>query len=175
MKLFLVRHGQTDWNLKNLLQGRTDIPLNENGKNQALEVKEKLKNIKFDICISSPLIRTIETSKIITNLDIIIDKRIIEREMGCLEGKNYNLYHKNNYYDFKLNSNEYGVESVKELFKRAEEFLNDIKEKYNDKTVLVVSHGAIIRVLHYTITGYDENTNFIEKKIPNCSILEYEI
>ena len=125
MRLILVRHGQTDWNLKHLMQGMTDIPLNETGKMQAFNVKEKLKNVKLDICSSSPLSRAIETAK--------------------------------------------------DLFARASDLLNDIKEKYSDKTVLVVSHGATIRALHYIITGYDEKTNFLEMKIPNCSILEYEI
>ena len=175
MRLILVRHGQTDWNLKHLMQGMTDIPLNETGKMQAFNAKEKLKNVKLDICFSSPLSSAIETAKIITGLDIIIDKRIIERSAGSLEGKDSELYRKHNYYDFKLNSNEYGVETAKDLFARASDFLNDIKEKYSDKTVLVVSHGATIRALHYIITGYDEKTNFLEMKIPNCSILEYEI
>ena len=125
MRLILVRHGQTDWNLKHLMQGMTDIPLNETGKMQAFNVKEKLKNVKLDICFSSPLSRAIETAK--------------------------------------------------DLFARASDLLNDIREKYSDKTVLVVSHGATIRALHYIITGYDEKTNFLEMKIPNCSILEYEI
>ena len=120
MRLILVRHGQTDWNLKHLMQGMTDIPLNETGKMQAFNVKEKLKNVKLDICFSSPLSRAIETAK--------------------------------------------------DLFARASDLLNDIKEKYSDKTVLVVSHGATIRALHYIITGYDEKTNFLEMKI-----LEYEI
>lgn len=175
MKLILVRHGQTDWNLKHLMQGMTNVPLNETGKMQALKVKEKLKDIKFDICISSPLSRAIETAKIITDLDIIIDKRIIERSVGSLEGKDSEIYNRCNYYDFKMKSNKYGVETAKDLFARAEDFLNDIKKKYIDKTVLVVSHGATIRTLHYIITGYDEKTNFLEMKIPNCSILEYEI
>lgn len=175
MRIFLVRHGETDWNLKKLMQGRTDIPLNETGKMQALEVKEKLKNEKIDICFSSPLSRTLTTAKIITNLDIIIDERLIERNAGTLEGKDSKIYKQINYYDFKSNSNQYGVENVKDLFARASKFLEDIKEKYLDKTVLIVSHGATIRALHYVITGYDENTNFLELKIPNCCVFEYYI
>lgn len=175
MKIILVRHGQTDWNLKKLMQGRTDIPLNETGITQALEVKEKLKHERIDICFSSPLSRTLTTAKIITNLDIIIDERLVERGVGTLEGKDSKIYKNNNYYDFKLNSNKYGVERVKDLFARVSSFLEDIKEKYPDKTVLIVSHGATIRAFHYIITGYDENTNFLAMKIPNCSILEYEI
>lgn len=175
MKIILVRHGQTDWNLKNLMQGRTDIPLNETGRVQALEVKEQLKNEKIDICFSSPLSRTITTAKIITDLDVIIDERLVERGVGTLEGKDSKIYKNINYYDFKSNSNKYGVESVQDLFARASSFLEFIKEKYPDKTILIVSHGATIRALHYVITGYNENTNFLEKKVPNCCILKYNI
>lgn len=175
MKLILVRHGQTDWNKKGIMQGKTDVPLNETGKNQALEVKNRLKNRKIDICFSSPLKRAIMTAKIITDIDILIDERLVERYMGFLEGKPRNLYKAENYYDLKLNSSKYEVESIKDLLSRANEFICNIKEKYSDKTILVVSHGATIRALHYIITGYDEKTNFLEKKIPNCSILEYNI
>ena len=114
-------------------------------------------------------------AKIITDLDIIIDKRIIERSVGSLEGKDSKIYKNHNYYDFKLNSNEYGVETVKDLFARAENFLNDVKKKYSDKTVLVVSHGATIRALHYVISGYNEDTNFLDTKTPNCCVFEYDI
>ncbi len=175
MKIILVRHGETDWNLKHIMQGITDIPLNEKGKEQALMVSKKLENTKIDVCFSSPLIRAVETAKIITDLDIIIDKRIIERSVGSLEGKDSKIYKNHNYYDFKLNSNEYGVETVKDLFARAENFLNDVKKKYSDKTVLVVSHGATIRALHYVISGYNEDTNFLDTKTPNCCVFEYDI
>ena len=61
------------------------------------------------------------------------------------------------------------------MFARATNFLNEIKEKYYDKTILIVSHGATIRALHFVIKGYNENTNFLEIKIPNCCIFEYTI
>lgn len=173
MRIFLVRHGQTDWNVKKLMQGRTDIQLNDTGIAQALDVKEKLKNKNIDICFSSPLSRAFLTAKIITDLDIILDERLIERDAGNLEGKDSKLYKTINYYDFKSNSNEYGVENVKNLFARATNFLNEIKEKYYDKTILIVSHGATIRALHFVIKGYDENTDFLELNVPNCCVFEY--
>ena len=57
MKIYTVRHGQTEWNKKGLYQGKTDVPLNEEGKKQAMLVKEKLKDKKIDLIISSPLKR----------------------------------------------------------------------------------------------------------------------
>ena len=64
--IYIVRHGETDWNILKKLTGQTDIPLNLNGIKQAKEVREKLKNIKFDYVFSSPLKRAYETAKIIT-------------------------------------------------------------------------------------------------------------
>ena len=69
------------------MQGRTDIQLNDTGIAQALDVKKKLKNTKIDICFSSPLSRAFSTAKIITDLDIILDERLIERDAGNLETK----------------------------------------------------------------------------------------
>lgn len=175
MHLFLVRHGQTDWNLKEIMQGTTDVALNETGKKQAQMVCNKLKNIKFDYCFSSPLKRAITTSKIICPIPPITDDRLIERGMGELEGKSRNFYNTKLYWDYELNSNLYGVEPIQSLLSRTEEFLNDLKGKYFDKTVLVVAHGATIRALNYVINGYNNKTNFLEIKIPNCCILEYNI
>ena len=77
--IYLVRHGQTDWNLEGRYQGRIDIKLNSKGIEQAKEIKEKLKEIKFDKVFSSPLKRALETAQIITDNDIEIDERLIER------------------------------------------------------------------------------------------------
>ena len=67
MKVYIIRHGETDWNKDRLLQGDVDIPLNETGRKQALEVRELLKNKTIDLCVSSPLSRTYETAEIIVD------------------------------------------------------------------------------------------------------------
>lgn len=85
--IYIVRHGQTDWNVEGKYQGRIDIELNVNGINQAKQISEKLKDIKFDKIFSSPLKRALQTAIIISGGDIIIDDRLIERSNGELEGK----------------------------------------------------------------------------------------
>ena len=81
MKIYTVRHGQTEWNKKGLYQGKTDVPLNEEGKKQAMLVKEKLKDKKIDLIISSPLKRAKETAEIISDgkIKIITDSLIVAR------------------------------------------------------------------------------------------------
>ena len=85
--IYIVRHGQTDWNLEGRYAGRIDISLNDKGIEQANIIKEELKDVKFDKVFSSPLIRAYETAQIICNNKIIKDDRIIERCNGDLEGK----------------------------------------------------------------------------------------
>ena len=89
MKIYVVRHGQTDWNFMNKLQGQTDIELNDIGREQARNAAELMKGKKVDLIISSPLKRARETANIINNnynLSIIEDNRIMERYYGKSEG-----------------------------------------------------------------------------------------
>lgn len=85
--IYIVRHGQTDYNVNGRYGGRIDVPLNEKGISDAKKLKDKFKNIKFDYIFCSPLTRTVQTLKEITDKDFIVDERIIERSNGSLEGK----------------------------------------------------------------------------------------
>lgn len=177
MKIYIVRHGQTDWNVNGLMQGNTNIPLNETGIKQACDMKEKLKDVKFDLCISSPLERAKKTAEIIVDnkCNIIFDDLLLERGMGEFEGKLYTLYKNYDYYNLKENSSSHGVESIGTLLNRTRIFLDKIKKEHEGKTILIVSHAATIRSLHYNIVGYDENTHFLDFKVENGECHEYEI
>lgn len=87
--LYIMRHGKTDWNEKHKIQGRTDIPLNDEGRKMAAAAAEEYKDIHFDICFCSPLIRAKETAQIFLsarNIPIIYDNRIMEMCFGTYEG-----------------------------------------------------------------------------------------
>lgn len=176
MKVYVVRHGRTDWNDKGLTQGKSNVPINEKGIKQAMEAKDKLKNVSFDVCISSPLKRTLQTAKIITDdkCNIITSALLLERDMGDFEGKDHTLYLKLNYWNYKENSGYNDVEPVKDLLKRTKEFIDELKMK-NYENVLIVSHAATIRAINYNIKGYDENTNFLEFKPKNGEVYQYKI
>lgn len=177
MKLYVVRHAQTDWNAKGYLQGNTDISLNEIGKMQAKRIQKEVSDIHFDICFSSPLSRVYDTASIICNnqVKIVIDDRLIERELGNLEGKPFMNYDTKMYWDYKLNATSSGVEGIQDMFSRVTSFYNELVKKHSNDTVLLVAHGAVIRVLHHIITGYDENTDFLKFDVPNCHVFSYEI
>lgn len=94
MKIYVTRHGQTDWNVQGKTQERADIELNEVGIKQAKQTKEELKNIDIDLIICSPLKRAKKTAEIINegrNIPIIFDDQIIERNFGEFEGEKKNL------------------------------------------------------------------------------------
>ena len=119
MNIILVRHGLTDWNVNDLLQGRTDIQLNQKGKEQAIETANKLVNINIDAIYVSPLKRTLDTAQQINktrNLNMIIDDRLIERGFGDYEGK-YKVEFKK-YWDFNANISDCNVEAIRDLFSR---------------------------------------------------------
>ncbi len=176
MKIYVIRHGRTAWNEKGLMQGKSNISLSPDGKKEALEIREKLSDVSFDICITSPLKRTIETANIVVNnkCKIVTDDLLIERDLGAFEGMKYEEYSKHNYWDYKLNNDYNGVEKVKDVLKRTKKFLDKLK-KENYKNVLIVSHAATIRAINFNINGYDCNTDFLSFTANHKEAYEYEI
>ena len=90
MAILMIRHGETDWNVAKKVQGKADIPLNENGIEQAKTARQKLKNEKIDIIICSPLKRARQTAEIINaeiQCPILYEEGITERDFGEFEGK----------------------------------------------------------------------------------------
>lgn len=177
IKLLIVRHGQTDWNKKGLLQGVTDIELNEEGINQIKELSTKINYKNIDICFCSPLKRTRQTAQILTQnkLKVIYDEAIIERGFGKYEGKpiNYDLLLKQ--WNYKLNDTSNNIESIQKCLLRAYKFIEKLNSHYKDKTILIVSHGSFIKALHYNLIGYDENTDFLSFHPQNSTVYEYVI
>lgn len=174
-KLYIVRHGKTDWNDKGLLQGKTDIELNEEGNEQAKKIHDIIDIDNIDICICSPLKRTKKTAEIVVDgrIPIVYDKLLLERDFGDYEGKPINFELIEQQWDYKLNDFSNNIESLKDCLKRARKFLNKINKKYNNKSILIVSHGSFIKALHFNLIGYDENTDFLSFNPKNAVIYEY--
>ena len=114
--IYIVRHGETNYNVEGRYAGRIDVPLNDNGIKQAYLIKEKLKDIKFDKVFSSPLKRAYETATIICGdkYNIIKDDRLIERSNGELEGRLKKEIKE--YIDFNdINENRFDIENIVRL------------------------------------------------------------
>ncbi len=167
--IYLVRHAETVFNQKNKLQGLINIELSEKGLRQANLLRQKFNSYDVDLCYSSPLLRTMQTAFTLVGDRCLIlkDERIIERNLGQLEGKSRRSYDVEKYWDYDLNSNDFGVEKVQDLYQRCEEFISDILDKHSDQKILIVSHSAVIRCLFYILNDVDRR-NVKKFKIPNC-------
>ncbi len=180
MKLYIARHGQTDWNVEHKAQGHTDISLNDIGKKQAEQLRENIKGIKFDMVYASPLRRAAETAQIAIGdrNKIIYDDRLVERSFGDYEGKVINGWVEATGYDIgdlKLNTNVGNVEPVKDVLARIKSFLDDIKAKHgNNETILVVAHGQVARGFHHNIVGYDDDADWWSVEFGNAETREYD-
>lgn len=179
MKIYYVRHGQTDLNLAKKMQGGgTEKELNETGVSQAYNTKKELEKVKYDLVICSPMKRAKQTAEIINegrDIPIITDERIRERKLGDYEGRDVTEEMENNIWDYKLNYNIPNGENLHDFEKRIDEFFDDIKEKYHDKSVLIVAHGGIAKVIKAHLYGMPESQNLAEISMNNCEIIETEI
>ena len=142
MKVYVLRHGETDYNKEGIFQGQNDIDLNKKGIQQAKITAESLKNIYFDKVYVSPLKRAIETAKIVTNNELEIDNRIKERSFGKLEGKKAIA-------NYEERVEEFGIETIEDLEKRIKSFLKDIIIRNQDcENILIVTHEGIAQIIN---------------------------
>ncbi len=178
MKIILVRHAQTEDNFNNIMQGRRNNTLNDTGRRQCQKLREKLSSIKIDYCYTSPLVRCVETSFILIGdrAEMIRDDRLIERDLGELEGKKRELYDIEKYWDYDLNSNDLGVEPLRSVIDRCSDFLEYIKNKHSkDTNILIVSHSAPVKALKLLLENKELKGNLFERNIKNSEYLEFEI
>lgn len=177
MNLYVTRHGQTDGNLYRIMDGIKDIDINEEGIKQANITKELLKDVQFDLVICSPLIRTKHTMEIINinKAPVIYDKRIIERDCGEFLGMSWDSFDRDWYWNYNNKTIYEKAESVDTLFKRVYEFLDDIKEKYKDKTILLVTHSGVTKVINCYFYGVPEDGNLQVLGLKNCEVKMYEL
>ena len=153
MKIYLVRHGETDWNQAGLLQGQTDIALNAQGLEQAREAAERLKEVPFEIAFCSPLIRAKRTAETIIGdrkITLTTDERLRELNFGPWEGVDIRTIKDAASQPF-TNPGSYvppaGAESFEQLYKRSGEFVDQVLLPLEGtyETVLVVAHGGVNR------------------------------
>ena len=189
MKIYIVRHGETDWNGPRRLQGRSDIPLNETGIEEAKITGEALKDVPFAAAFVSPLTRTRQTAELLIrdrHIPVYEDARIIEMCFGVYEGLSVvnpkYLVKDPVYCDVLLNHpDQYeapeGGETFYEVCARTQDFLNDLahRQEYADKCVLVVSHGGAIHgMLNQLCFGGDVSRFWGERHMENCEVTTLE-
>ena len=173
--IYLVRHGETDFNKFSVSQGQLQTSLNAKGIEQAKELAEKLKDYKFDMVISSRLIRAIQTAEHVLKYhpenELLLDERIMEASRGSLEGK------KNPqevYDEFFKDPHKFGGETNEDVINRLTSFLKDL-EKHIGKRILIVTHGGVFMGFNFIFQGKDlQNDKYERYETKNCAVKEYE-
>jgi broad specificity phosphatase PhoE len=151
MNLYFVRHGQTDWNASDRLQGQSDIPLNQTGIAQAESLRDQIRGrgLRFDAIYASPLQRVRKTAEIIADgQPIVIDRLLSERNAGQFEGGPPTALFDNeiDFLDSELNSGAFGVEPIRAFHARAANFLQNLRHLHpEDATILIVSSNGLMK------------------------------
>lgn len=183
MKMYIIRHGQTPWNARKCLQGRSDVDLNENGIYLAELTGKALRDVTFDMAFTSPLIRAKHTAQCILagrKVPIIEDERLIEISFGIYEGCCYaeenrqvpqqwieNFFHAPQDYVAAP-----GGESLDDVEKRTRNFMEDIcsRKELQDKTILVSTHGCALRGLLNSIRESNREDYWHGGVSKNCAV-----
>lgn len=163
MKIYVTRHGETQWNREGRLQGWKNSNLTQNGIENAKKLGESLKDIDFDCIYCSPLGRAVDTANYIRgdkDTKIITVDELREMNFGSWEGmeharveelyttQSFNLWNKPHLYE------PIDGESFQELFDRVNKALNDIIKNSTAENVLLVSHAVVIKAIYATVKGH---------------------
>lgn len=189
MKLYIVRHGETDWNRVRRVQGRTDIPLNDYGRHLAEETAEGMKEIRIDRAYTSPLSRAKETAQIILGkreVPLIEDDRIQEFSFGIYEGQSCGPEAEGEeseaFRRFFTETDRYippeGGESVEQLYERTGNFLEELcaDRSLENENILISSHGAALTALLNRMKGNLSVREFWRDEVPpNCAVTIAEV
>ena len=175
MKIYVARHGQTQWNAENKVCGRTDLPLTELGLQQAQILADNAQGKGIEMIVVSPMIRARQTAQAVAdryNIPMVVDERLIEQNFGIYEGVDRGNA------DFWAGKRRFcykhpGGESMMQMAQRVYNRIDDIRRNYSDKNVLVVCHGGVCRVIRTYFMDM-ENEEFSSYSPDNASLVEYD-
>ena len=170
-ELYLIRHGETDYNIRSVVQGQLiDCPLNEKGREQAGRLSDALAGVRIDAFYSSPLRRAVETAKIVFaphgNPELTLIGDLMEMSFGELEGQPYGGKNEQLFADLGkrwcsgvFSDRPGGGESILDVQRRSIRSIEKIVMQNPGRTVAVVTHGRLLRVLLSTLLdGYSLET-----------------
>lgn len=154
--IYIIRHGQTNWNLSKRLQGHNSVPLNEKGRKEAENVRRKLNPLEIDKIISSDLLRAKQTAEIINKKlckTITFDSRIRSVNYGMLEGRYIPEISKEEWEIYNSTPEKFNAESVESIFSRIKSFFDE--QFLKNENVLIVTHGGSLRLISYYLSNRD--------------------
>lgn len=166
MMFLVARHGETNWNSSEKMQGWQDNDvlneLNEKGLEQAYELRENLSREKIDIIISSPLKRAKKTAEIIAKqrgIEVVFDDRLKDRNYGIFSGKGRSEFGYKDFWDYDQNIRypNNSAECMRDFLKRVYSFIEESKVKYADKNILIITHNSVTRIFNCYFNGIPKN------------------
>lgn len=177
MDIYVIRHGQTAVNAGGRMVGRThQYALTELGEQQAEQAGKEIADLEYDIVICSPLQRAKRTCEIVNvkHKEVIYDDRLMERDCGVMEGMSRDCFDYEHYWNYHYDFDIKGMTPIKEFIKPIWEFLDEVKEKYKGKNVLIVTHNGVGRAIGAYFHGIPEDGDLNIYKHKNCQIKHYE-
>jgi len=178
MIIYSARHAETDTNKTPVICGNNDsFSLNANGINQSYRLAESMIGKGVDLIVCSSMKRAIQTAKYVADrlgVEIVIDERLRERNHGIFEGKSQKDP------EFLIGKSQFamrmeGGESIFDVVHRIYSAIDDIREKYAGKTVIIISHGGTIGRVIESYFHDLSNNEFHDIFIKNCELRRYEI
>ena len=176
MKLYSTRHGESVLNNEAKVSGITDVALTQQGILQAETLAKELLEIPIDAIFSSPLLRARHTAGIIAGakgMEFTLDNRLIEQNYGIFEGgsrSDPDFLSARNSFSYRIP----GGESMFLVVQRVYNLLDEFKERFAGKSVLLISHSAVCKVVHsYFTVQTDEE--FLHFRCANCELKRYSI
>ncbi|MBQ9060727.1 MAG: histidine phosphatase family protein [Firmicutes bacterium] len=174
--IYIIRHGQTDLNLKRVLQGRSDMPMNETGQSQAKEAARLFQDrgIEFDMIWSSPLQRAVRTARIVAGEETPLqtDERLLEMDYGPYEGADLlspSPEITRFFGDFIHEKAPEGMEPLDEVIRRMGEFLEDLKEESPAGNILLSTHAIAMKGALEYLTP-EAKGKYWNTHIANCEV-----
>lgn len=164
MRLYIARHGETDWNVEGRMQGSKNSNLTEQGKEEALNLGNSLKETKIDYIYTSPLTRAYDTALLIKgdrDISIEIHSNLKEMNFGIWEGMQSDYIEReygDEYYKFWKEPHLYTSidgESFNEVIKRVKVALDDIINQNKGENILLVTHSIVIKAIYAIVKGYE--------------------
>jgi len=178
MQLWLIRHGETDWNVQRRFQGSSEEPLNENGQKQAKSLAPRLQNMHFDAIYASDLIRVRQTAELALDSrsnQVQFDARLREVDFGNWEGLQWEEIRTRYPDDFARwiadrNENPHGGDTLSDVVERVKNFLQDIRQQHNeDATILLFAHGGSLAILISLLLGTNP-LRWWQFHLQNCTL-----
>ena len=177
-RICIIRHGETDWNVEKRIQGHTDIPLNENGRAQAMAMAFNAAHQRFQAIYSSDLARAQETAWVLAQregLDVKLLPQLRERHFGVFQGTTAAQgaeLHPAAYAYYVARDLEYDFEtgeSLRGFAERVSEGIDWLLRHHSGQTIAAVSHSGVLDVVYRRATGRPLHTPR-DFRIPNCAL-----